>query len=311
MISFGSDPEFMLIDKRGKYKSAIGIVPGSRDEKHKIGKHDFYFDNVLAECAINPGYSKEEVIENFRNCFQLYAKLVSPYKLVLKAAQKYSKEELQHPAAIEIGCKREACAYLLDWIEPDEDMFLRTNWRSAGGHVHIGNETLKESFNRIRTTRMLDLFLGVPSIYLDCDKSTKKRKELYGQAGRFREPSHGLEYRSLGNFWLCSPDLVRLVYDLVEFTVNFVNNDEDKDFWFIDIEKLNDDDFWNEGGNPVECHKCIGYNENNLRAAIDEMNKRKAKAFMTIIEKLLPKRCLKAISEAEVNLGNFYKEWRL
>jgi len=31
--SFGSDPEFMLVDPDGKYVSAIGIVPGTKKDK--------------------------------------------------------------------------------------------------------------------------------------------------------------------------------------------------------------------------------------------------------------------------------------
>ena len=199
MISFGSDPEFIL-KSNADIQSAIEIVPGSKENRYEKDGHAFYYDNVLAECSIKPAYSREETIENFRECFQLYSELVEPCKLWCKASARFPSEELKHPEALEMGCKREACAYELDWIEPDETFFHRSNLRTAGGHIHLGHEILKDQLVRIRTVRMMDLFLGIPSIFIDKDSASKDRKKIYGQAGRFREPSHGLEYRTLSNF---------------------------------------------------------------------------------------------------------------
>src|ERR1035437_8060990 len=102
-FTFGSDPELML-SKDGKFYSAIGIVPGDKYERHEIGKHQFYYDNVMAECAVFPGKTRESTIKSFQDCFRKYAKLVKPYKLVVKASQNYPISELQHPEARRIGC---------------------------------------------------------------------------------------------------------------------------------------------------------------------------------------------------------------
>lgn len=298
MISFGSDPEFILTNKNGHVKSAIDVVPGCKEKRHRINGHAFYYDNVLAECSIKPAYSKEEAIENFRECFQLYSDLVKPYDLWCKASARFPEKELKHPEALEMGCKREACAYELDWVESDETIFHRSNLRTAGGHIHIGHEILKDQITRIRTTRMMDLFLGVPSIFIDKDKASKERKIIYGEAGRFREPLHGLEYRTLGNFWLETPELVGLMYDLSNFAVEFVKENRDEEYWKIDYEKLESDEFWNEDGDPINCHSCT-YNTKKLRDAIKKSNKTMAieGGFSKILEDKLPKHLYEKISK--------------
>ena len=298
MISFGSDPEFILKSNAG-IQSAIGIVPGSKEKRHKAEGHSFFHDNVLAECSIKPAYSKEEAIENFRECFQLYSELVKPYELWCKSSARFPSEALKHPEALEMGCKREACAYELDWVESDETFFHRSNLRTAGGHIHLGHEILKNQLVRIRTVRMMDLFLGIPSIFLDGDKASKERKKIYGEAGRFREPLHGLEYRTLSNFWLATPELVGLMYDLSNFTVEFVKDNRDEKYWNIDYKKLESDEFWNEDGDPVNCHSCTGYSSKRLRDAIKKSNKSTAieGGFLKILENELPKHLYERISK--------------
>jgi hypothetical protein len=66
---------------------------------------------------------------------------------------------------------------------------------------------------------LMDLFLGVPSIFMDTDKTAPRRRTLYGQAGRFRVKPYGMEYRSLSSFWLASPILVELIYDVSKFVL--------------------------------------------------------------------------------------------
>jgi hypothetical protein len=71
--------------------------------------------------------------------------------------------------------------------------------RSAGGHIHIGHEFPRsDDFNRLAVVRMMDLFVGLPAIYLEHDDTSLARKALYGKAGRFRRPDHGVEFRISG-----------------------------------------------------------------------------------------------------------------
>lgn len=311
-FTFGSDPEFMLT-RDGIFRSAIGIVPGTKHKRHRIGKNYYYYDNVMAECTIEPAASKQEALANFKKAFSSFAKLVSPNTLVVRASQEYPREELTHKDALEIGCDREFCSYALMDIEPPEEDFQSGQLRSAGGHLHIGNKFAKEPKGCLATIRMMDLFLGTMSIYLDKDKTTKRRKELYGQAGRFRTPKHGAEYRSLGNFWLASPKLVGFIYDMVAFIMQFVEDGGHQQFWFIDDDRLNSDDAWNEEGfDPASCHICTGYDLAALRFAIDKVDAKQGRDFLSFIKGLMPSRLFNKF-QALVDEGpfDFYKEWGL
>ena len=137
-FTFGSDPEFMLI-RDGIFRSAIGIVPGTKYKRHRIGDNYYYYDNVMAECTIEPAASKPEALANFERAFRSFAKLVKPNILVVRASQEYPREELAHKDALEIGCDREFCCYALRDIEPPEEDFQSGQLRSAGGHLHIGS----------------------------------------------------------------------------------------------------------------------------------------------------------------------------
>lgn len=309
---FGSDPEFML-ERGGNYYSAVEIIPGTKLHRFAIGKHSVYYDNVMAECAILPGKNKRQTIANIRDCLQRVTTLVKPYRLVARASQEFPKDQLQSPEAKEIGCNPEYCAYRLSEVEPPEEAFQAGTLRSAGGHVHIGSTLAHDPFDCISIVRMLDLFLGTASIFIDKDRTTKKRKELYGQAGRFRQPAHGVEYRSLGNFWLSSPELVSFVYDVCKFTLEFVEKRRHEEFWTIDHARLDDDDAWNEEGfHPSQCHHCHGYNIDSLRMAIDTMDKRRGKKFLEFIFTLMPRKLYdKLLSLSEEKPFDLYEQWKL
>jgi hypothetical protein len=309
-FSFGSDPEFMIV-KDGKYHSAIEIVPGDKYKRHKIGKHQYFYDNVMAECAVAPGRSKNEVIKNFRDCFKKYAKLVAPYRLVVKASQNYPVSELQHPEAKKIGCDPEVCIYRLEVVKPPKTEFLNHCLRTAGGHVHLGNKMLQDEATGQFVIRMLDLFLGIPSVFLDKDKSSVARRKLYGKAGRYRSPKHGIEYRSLGNFWIASPKLVGLIYDICEFTLDFVKNGKHLNFWTVDEDRLNDEKAWaEEDFTPASCYHCHGYDVDLLQEAINMSSKTKAKKFLKIIQENLPRQLFNRIQTEDAQF-DFYKEWNL
>lgn len=312
MHTFGSDPELML-EKNGYYYSAIGIVLGTKDKRLVKNGNEFYYDNVLAECSIKPASSKEEAVENIRHALQTYASLVKPYKIVCQASQEYPQDQLRHKDALEIGCTPEHCAYTLKSYQPDDNIFHKTRLRSAGGHIHIGSKFAQAGqLNCYRLIRMMDLFVGIPSVFLDKDPTSKTRKKLYGLAGRFRRPNHGVEYRSMGNFWLNSPKLVELIYDLVEFTVNFVESDSDKKLWEIDEVALANDDNWNKSSfNPVKCHKCNAYDPKELQKAITSMDETSAAKLMDIAVKYLPPSLTKTIQKCSVKQSDLYSEWGL
>lgn len=237
-FSFGSDPEFMLKTADGKkYVSAIGVVPGTKTDMLPLGNGHFGFhDNVLAECCPHYGKNKEEVIANFRDCFQRYANVVAPYKLTPQASHTYPESECLHPAALEFGCSPEMNAYDMSTVNAPVCEAGNT-FRSGGGHIHLGyidgpKYPLIDGMGRWWLTRMMDLFVGLPSILIDNDPTSQDRRKLYGGAGNMRPKDYGIEYRTMSNFWLSCPRLVALQHDLCGFVISFMQaNDAHQELW--------------------------------------------------------------------------------
>jgi hypothetical protein len=282
-ISMGGDPEFMVRSPEGKLVSAIGIVPGTKEERYSLGDgHAAYYDNVLAEVQIRPGFSKEEVVASFRECLTRVAKLISPHRLTVQASATYPKSECEHKDAKLFGCSPELCAYDVCVINPPDA--AKNTFRSAGGHVHIGydggadvdqgdltqdewDEVICQiAWQRIWVVRMCDLFLGIPSLLLDKDPTSAARRKLYGGAGTHRGcAKYGVEYRALSDFWLARPSSVELVYDLATVAVKTVMEDRVH-------ERI-----WGEEIDPQE-----------MRMVINTADTTKVGKFMKVIEKYVP-----------------------
>lgn len=305
--SFGSDPEFMILDAQGQLKSAIGIVPGTKEERYSLGGgNQAYYDNVLAECSITPGTSQDDVVEKFRVCFQQYSELVGDHKLIVRSSEEYPETEREHEDAKVFGCDPEFCAYDLEVLNPPTP---EVSLRSAGGHVHIGfdggadfeqgnmsNDVWEEAmfkiaWDRIKVVRMCDLFIGIPALFLDKDPKSKRRRELYGLAGSHRNcESYGVEYRSLSNFWLARPELVRIVFDLAEIAVKVVSDGKADEIWENEIDY------------------------NILRNAINKVDLKKADTLMSdVVNRYLPKSLIKRIDaeSKKPHLENLSEQWEI
>lgn len=305
-FSFGSDPEFMLKNENGELCSAIDIVKNNKWDRINTSVGEYYYDNVLAECSIPPGNTKNEVIDNFSKCFNKYAKLVKPYKLVPQASADYPASVIRNPEARVSGCEKEWCAYSIieDSFAPAK-IIEKTPFRSGGGHIHLGGGgVLQDEYGKLALVRMLDIFLGIPSLILDQDPTSAARRKLYGQAGRHRIKDYGIEYRTLGNFWLSSPDLVGLIYDICQFVLDFTSKNQNI-FFKVSIESENRDD-WVK---PI--HK--NYKPEKIQDAIDNSNKISEKFAWKLVDEYMPKKLnnrIKNLSNINRNY-DFYKEWNI
>jgi len=234
--TIGTDPEFFL--KRGKkLTSAIPIIG---DEEHGT-KHNpitlpsggtVQRDNVAVEFASPPAETREQFVESIRACLKDVMALI-PKDTTLEAlpSADFPSAELDHPEALQFGCDPDYNAWT---VEQNEKPFCGSQvFRSCGGHVHVGGiqedgkpiagmEFLLEFEGKLAMVRAMDIMLGIPSTILDCSKAAIARRELYGKAGCHRIPEHGVEYRTLSNYWLKSPELVMLVYSLTNDAVKMV-----------------------------------------------------------------------------------------
>lgn len=310
-FTFGSDPEFMLVDAEGNVRSAINIVQGTPDNRIQIGGNEFYHDNVNLEMGIIPGKTKVEVVNNFRAAFLTAAEMVAPFKVVPRASAEFDPEELDNPLAKRINCHPEMCAYtLLELYKPVME-FARGTFRTAAGHIHLGAEegALKHGpmkLDFIFVVRCLDLFLGIPSLWMDHDPTSRRRRELYGAAGSHRRTRYGVEYRSLGNFWLASPKLVGTVYDVCEFAIDFVERGGHEEFWSVNYKMID------EGEMIADCIRPIDFEQEAFQMAINLGDKAVAERFLSVAESKMPAGLVADIRGHFTPVQyDFYKEWQL
>lgn len=318
-LLMGTDPEFMLSDtKTGQLKSAIGVIHGNKDVKVDLGNGARCFpDNVNAELNIVPGNSPESLSDIIYHALHALKKTVYPYQITLRASDSYPKKECEHPDAKVFGCEPEYCAYDLAMVQAPS---CETTFRSCGGHIHLGyseekypllapeedNDGADRPFGRVWTVRMMDLFFGIPSLWMDQDPTSAARRRLYGKAGTHRPKDYGVEWRSPGHFWMRSPETVKTAYLLSEWIVNFTAERGYRKFWKDDPTM-----------NVQEA--CFGYDVSALRSSIDNTNKEVASKFLNeIVKKYLPAELFSQILVHSEPGGNvteqqkaFYRAWEL
>jgi hypothetical protein len=220
-LKVGADPELFL-KKKGKLISAHNLLPGTKDAPYPVSKGAIQVDGTAAEFNIDPSLSKAEFVDNLTTVMgELKNHLASDITLEALPTAEFGTQYLNSlpPIAIELGCSSDSNAFTSQVNDkPDGSLAFRT----GAGHIHIGwTESMNETDpNHLvvceDVIKLCDLYLGVPSLFLDDDS---KRRQLYGKAGAYRAKSYGVEYRVLSNFWLRSAASQRWVYDCIQLVI--------------------------------------------------------------------------------------------
>lgn len=209
-ITLGCDPELFLENSRNEIVSAEGLIGGTKDKPKPISDkgHSVQEDNVMVEFNIPPSNTVEEFTSNINFVKDYLVKTAAEYELTLNysASAFLDKKYLGTKQAKTFGCEPDWNVYTRDYNEaPSKTIALR----SCGGHIHIGypNPTTEQTDKIVRT---MDMFLGLPSVWLDPDT---RRRRMYGKAGSFRFKPFGVEYRVLSNFWVKDDESIKWAYE--------------------------------------------------------------------------------------------------
>ena len=212
-FKIGADPEF-FVKKFGKLVSAYGLIPGSKENPHKVPKGAVQVDGMALEFNIDPAETYSQFEDNMSTVMSSIIGMVPGYEIFVEPVADFGLEyiEAQPKEAKELGCSPDFNAYTKQANpRPSAD----TPFRTASGHVHIGwtsgvdinDEGHLEACRAL--TKSLDVWLGLPSLVWDQDD---RRRTLYGAAGAFRPKSYGMEYRVLSNKWITEPILRKTVF---------------------------------------------------------------------------------------------------
>ncbi len=243
--TLGCDPEFFFKNKGGiigaeKVLKKNGLYTYDAAQ-HSAVDSKIIIDGVQAELNPRPNTCREVLANEIRSCFktldiQLKAKAAEGISCDFSQNIEISKEELE---SLDKENQRFGCAPSkntgkskapkLSLASVDATKHLK---RCAGGHIHIGHNEIPQLKNLIMwnpeaMVDVLDVLVGNTCVLIDRDKGNVERRKLYGRAGEFRLPKHGLEYRTPSNFWLKSYQLMSLVFGLARTAVELIGHPTD------------------------------------------------------------------------------------
>ena len=270
-ISLGCDPEFFfakegrvigsekVLPERGRQTSPADTMcsyhPYNCDSTY-LSK--FIIDGVQAELNPRPAACRALLGNEIKNCFRELRDLMVEKGVAADFSQcvevdKAEMDSLSDGSKV-FGCAPSTNCYTAaeSKITVDPKVY---RGRSAGGHIHIGNQFIEYLINPdlreqhrsayeydksnsnmwkqatimdavLKTpdiiVPVLDIVLGNTCVLIDRSPSNKERRKVYGRAGEYRIKDYGLEYRTLSNFWLRSYQLMSMIMGITRLTVHLV-----------------------------------------------------------------------------------------
>ena len=220
--STGSDPEIFVVDKDNNLIPAFAFLPDKKNaikaDTHKTGwlPNNIYWDGFQAEfdtfastCFSGQADSIHFGLQGLLKAARAYDKNA---RLSLRTVFDIPPDMLAEgkPEHVNFGCMPSLNAYNMKGLElPGHEV----PFRPAGGHMHLAFYNLKSN-DAVKIVKAMDAILGVACVSLFAQFDDPRRRTLYGLAGEYRLPKHGLEYRVLSNAWLMHPLTAHIVFDL-------------------------------------------------------------------------------------------------
>ena len=217
-MSLGCDPEIFL----KKYGHVVGSETVLDKDTENVIR-----DGVQAELNPFPSACRTLMMGAIRTCFSELAvkadrkKVKVSNDVTVQVSQRHYKTLTEDSK--QFGCMPSFNTHTdevsLMQLDPAEYLY-----RSAGGHIHIGESMFDNKVNAVvhdskKLVDVLDVIVGNTMVLLDRDDGNVERRKHYGQAGEYRKPKHGTEYRVLSNFWLRGTPLMSLAFGLVRHGV--------------------------------------------------------------------------------------------
>jgi hypothetical protein len=214
-VVVGSDPE-LFFEKDGIIVGAEKVIPKEGLTVRQGYKPSVVLDGVQVELNPKAAWTVPGLGLEVGKAFRLLKGHLgdSGVSISFKGVVEVSRVELDSlsPNSRILGCLPSKNIYGNRPITVDPKTYRK---RSAGGHEHFGLRSNASLFsNRVDLVALFDMFVGNTCVMVDRDPGAAERRENYGRAGEFRTPKHGLEYRTLSNFWLRNYSLMSFVFGM-------------------------------------------------------------------------------------------------
>lgn len=217
----GADPEAFLENQAGKIITAIGKIPGTKQQpftQNLPNGFGLQTDNILVEFNIPPINTQQTLIDNInfmKNFILEYLqKNNHDLQIACKASAVVEMSQLQDEESFVFGCDPDFSCYTAD--KNPTPVLMNPFLRSAGCHFHLGyrNQSIEKGLSLIK---YMDMFLGIPSVIMDTDT---ERRNLYGKAGSYRFQKWGIEYRVLSSHFISSNETIAFCYTQIDKAIN-------------------------------------------------------------------------------------------
>jgi hypothetical protein len=224
--TLGCDPEFFLASK-GELLGSEEVIPKDGLKGNEGG--GITRDGIQAEMQVSPfscrqsgGYYITNLFQSLRGFLTKDAK--KDYELDWNVLHEVPEKKLQ---ALSKESRVLGCAPSLNLYDPEAAPGVDGEvypYRSAGGHIHIGLVGGPPWSDEAKKTliALMDILVGNTAVLIDRDEGNIERRKVYGRAGEYRLPKHGVEYRSLSNFWLRHFTIFHLVFGLTRMAYSAV-----------------------------------------------------------------------------------------
>jgi hypothetical protein len=225
-VNWGTDPEGFFVNSEGNVVGSERVIP--RKGFHFKGHPSVVRDGIQLELQPRPSPSIYHLAHNISNCLsQLDLELRCYPGLSYTFAQsvEVTGEEFSQlsPESRMLGCAPSENIYGLRGMDVDAERYAV---RNGGGHIHMdltGTHIYSNGRDeRHRLVPLCDIFVGNTCVLLDRHVGNVERRKLYGQAGEYRLPRYGVEYRTLSNFWMHNTTLMSFVFGMASVAVSIL-----------------------------------------------------------------------------------------
>jgi len=225
-LRLGADPELPLVNKTGQIVPAEEVSAAIR-RSQKVKK-----DGINVEINPSAASCREHLLSYIGSSIMSVQRICQSEGLDVSRASTYEvpRKVLDAlPAADrQFGCEEDKDAYSgkVRVVKADPKQLDRY----AGGHMHFGSPSLTRLTDKQihEVVQLLDIGVGNIGVLFEQDQedSNKRRREVYGSAGAYRRPAHGLEYRVPSNWWVWHPATTSMIFLLARtmITMYFENS---------------------------------------------------------------------------------------
>ena len=213
---FGTDPEYLIVNRLGRPVPAHKAGFGDKDNKTVLHSNAYvtgdwesraFRDGYMVEVNIKPDTCRQTTTHRMKRALnELQRKLAPKYRLVAVPAVKINlKVDMKDapPDVLQFGCEPSYDAYTGETKVPPIDAITHP-FRYAGGHLHFGHSSGRSTEWMLNPKKhpmfikLMDLYVGLPLTYLFDDKRTFWRRRFYGQAGEYRSQKYGIHKNEVG-----------------------------------------------------------------------------------------------------------------